>query len=124
VVLGVGLPLGEPGSVKGVQLVVEDLDTVRGDLAGRGVPVSDVAQMGPEGGLRDRRIYRDWLDREADVSGFDFSRGMLEIAQRKFPEQDLVMASLDEYLPCDDESFDVVNCSQALTRQRSGGVAP
>ncbi len=29
VVIGVGLPLGEPGSVKGVQLVVEDIDAVR-----------------------------------------------------------------------------------------------
>ena len=49
VVIGEGLPLGEPGSVKGVQLVVEDLDAVRSDLAGRGVNVSGVQQMGPEG---------------------------------------------------------------------------
>jgi len=34
VVIGVGLPLGEPGSVKGVQLVVEDLDAVRSELKG------------------------------------------------------------------------------------------
>src|SRR6266851_108462 len=49
VVLGEGLPLGEPGSVKGVQLVVQDIDALRGELAGRGVDVSDVQQMGPEG---------------------------------------------------------------------------
>jgi catechol 2,3-dioxygenase-like lactoylglutathione lyase family enzyme len=49
VVLGEGLPLGEPGSVKGVQLVVEDVDAVRETLAGRGVRVSDVQQLGPEG---------------------------------------------------------------------------
>jgi catechol 2,3-dioxygenase-like lactoylglutathione lyase family enzyme len=49
VVIGVGLPLGEPGSVKGVQLVVEDLDAVREDLASRGVEISDVQQMGPVG---------------------------------------------------------------------------
>ena len=49
VVLGEGLPLGEPGSVRGVQLVVQDIDAVRGELAGRGVDVSDVQQMGPEG---------------------------------------------------------------------------
>jgi catechol 2,3-dioxygenase-like lactoylglutathione lyase family enzyme len=42
VVIGEGLPLGEPGSVKGVQLVVEDLDAVRSDLAGRGVNISGV----------------------------------------------------------------------------------
>ena len=49
VVIGVGLPLGEPGSVKGVQLVVEDIDAVRAGLAGRGVPVGEVQQLGPEG---------------------------------------------------------------------------
>src|SRR5437764_12738693 len=49
VVIGEGLPLGEPGSVKGVQLVVEDLDAVRGELAARGVGISGVQQMGPAG---------------------------------------------------------------------------
>src|SRR5918998_6443927 len=49
VVIGTGLPLGEPGSVKGVQLVVEDLDAVREALAGRGGEVSEVQQLGPEG---------------------------------------------------------------------------
>ena len=49
VVIGVGLPLGEPGSVKGVQLVVEDIDAVRAAMAERGVPVGDVQQLGPEG---------------------------------------------------------------------------
>ena len=49
VVIGQGLPLGEPGSVKGVQLGVDDLDTLRSELAGRGVGISDVQQMGPEG---------------------------------------------------------------------------
>src|SRR5215469_6604301 len=49
VVIGEGLPLGEPGSVKGVQLVVEDLDAVRRDLARRGVGISEIQQMGPEG---------------------------------------------------------------------------
>jgi catechol 2,3-dioxygenase-like lactoylglutathione lyase family enzyme len=49
VVIGVGLPLGEPGSVKGVQLTVEDIDAVQEALARRGVPVSEVQQIGPEG---------------------------------------------------------------------------
>jgi catechol 2,3-dioxygenase-like lactoylglutathione lyase family enzyme len=49
VVVGDGLPLGSPGSVKGVQLVVEDLDAVRATLAGRGVPISEVQQLGPAG---------------------------------------------------------------------------
>jgi catechol 2,3-dioxygenase-like lactoylglutathione lyase family enzyme len=49
VVIGEGLPIGDPGSVKGVQLVVDDVDAVRDELAGRGVAVSDVQQLGPEG---------------------------------------------------------------------------
>src|SRR6267143_4926606 len=39
VVIGEGLPLGKPGSVKGVQLVVQDIDAAREALADRGVPV-------------------------------------------------------------------------------------
>jgi catechol 2,3-dioxygenase-like lactoylglutathione lyase family enzyme len=49
VVIGIGLPLGEPGSVKGVQLVVEDIEAVRAALAERGVPVGELQQLGPEG---------------------------------------------------------------------------
>jgi catechol 2,3-dioxygenase-like lactoylglutathione lyase family enzyme len=49
VVIGEGLPLGDPGSVKGVQLVVEDIDAVRETLADRGVGVGEVQQLGPEG---------------------------------------------------------------------------
>ena len=49
VVIGEGLPLGAPGSVKGVQLVVEDLDAVRETLFKSGVAVGDVQQLGPEG---------------------------------------------------------------------------
>jgi catechol 2,3-dioxygenase-like lactoylglutathione lyase family enzyme len=49
IVFGQGLPLGEPGSTKGMQLVVEDIDMVRAALADRGVPISEVQQLGPEG---------------------------------------------------------------------------
>jgi catechol 2,3-dioxygenase-like lactoylglutathione lyase family enzyme len=62
VVIGTGLPLGEPGSVKGVQLVVEDLDAVRSELAGRGVNISEVQQMGPEGTPGSRFCFFDDLD--------------------------------------------------------------
>jgi catechol 2,3-dioxygenase-like lactoylglutathione lyase family enzyme len=57
VVIGEGLPLGEPGSVRGVQLVVEDLDAVREALAGRGVGVGDVQQLGPEGSPGSRFLF-------------------------------------------------------------------
>jgi len=57
VVIGEGLPLGDPGSVKGVQLVVEDVDAVREMLAGRGVGVSDVQQLGPVGAPGSRFLF-------------------------------------------------------------------
>lgn len=49
VVIGVGLPLGEPGSTKGLQLVVDDIDVARQTLADRGVLISEIQQLGPEG---------------------------------------------------------------------------
>jgi len=49
VVMGEGMPLGEPGSTKGLQLVVSDIDAARALLAGRGVEITDVQQLGPAG---------------------------------------------------------------------------
>jgi catechol 2,3-dioxygenase-like lactoylglutathione lyase family enzyme len=62
VVIGEGLPLGEPGSVKGVQLTVDDIDAVREELAGRGVSISEVQQLGPEGTPGSRYAFFDDLD--------------------------------------------------------------
>ncbi|MGI9149622.1 MAG: VOC family protein [Chloroflexota bacterium] len=49
VVFGEGMPLGEPGTTKGPQLVVADIDAARAALAARGVAISPVQQLGPEG---------------------------------------------------------------------------
>jgi predicted enzyme related to lactoylglutathione lyase len=59
VVIGDGLPLGAPGSVRGVQLVVEDLDAARAALADRGVPIGEVMQLGPEGAPGSRFAFFD-----------------------------------------------------------------
>ena len=42
IAIGKGTTDAEPGSVKGLQLVVEDADAAHDDLASRGVQVSDV----------------------------------------------------------------------------------
>ena len=42
IALGVGVTDAAPGSVKGMQLVVSDIDAARAELAGRGVDVSEV----------------------------------------------------------------------------------
>jgi catechol 2,3-dioxygenase-like lactoylglutathione lyase family enzyme len=57
IVIGEGLPLGEPGSSRGPQLVVEDIAAVCAELAGRGVEVSEVQQMGPEGASGSRFAF-------------------------------------------------------------------
>jgi catechol 2,3-dioxygenase-like lactoylglutathione lyase family enzyme len=57
VVIGEGMPLGEPGSTKGAQLVVDDLDAARDALESRGVPISPVQQLGPEGARGSRFAF-------------------------------------------------------------------
>lgn len=49
VVFGAGMSIGAPGSGPTPQLVVQDIDAVRAELAGRGVPITEVQQLGPEG---------------------------------------------------------------------------
>jgi catechol 2,3-dioxygenase-like lactoylglutathione lyase family enzyme len=49
IVIGQGMPLGEPGSTKGAQLVVPDIDAARQELLGRGLSITEVQQLGPEG---------------------------------------------------------------------------
>ncbi|HEX3593298.1 MAG TPA: glyoxalase superfamily protein [Pseudonocardiaceae bacterium] len=42
IAFGRGIAAGEPGSVKGLQVVVDDIHTAHDDLSARGVDVSDV----------------------------------------------------------------------------------
>ena len=42
IAIGVGLTDMQPGSMKGLQLVVSDIEEAHGELAGRGVEVSEV----------------------------------------------------------------------------------
>jgi predicted enzyme related to lactoylglutathione lyase len=45
IALGTGIVDAPPGSVKGLQLVVPDIDAARGELAERGVEVSEVQEF-------------------------------------------------------------------------------
>jgi len=45
IAIGQGVVDAEPGSVKGLQLVVDSADAARADLAGRGVDVSEVQEF-------------------------------------------------------------------------------
>ncbi|MDA0183897.1 glyoxalase superfamily protein [Solirubrobacter phytolaccae] len=42
IAIGQGLIESEPGSVKGLQLVVKDIEAARAELVGRGAPVSEI----------------------------------------------------------------------------------
>jgi catechol 2,3-dioxygenase-like lactoylglutathione lyase family enzyme len=42
IVIGTGITDAEPGSVKGVQMVVPDIEEARAELVGRGVEVGEV----------------------------------------------------------------------------------
>ena len=45
IAIGSGMGQAEPGSVRGLQIVVSDADAARAELAGRGVDVSDVQEL-------------------------------------------------------------------------------
>jgi predicted enzyme related to lactoylglutathione lyase len=45
ITIGDGITEAAPGSVKGMQLVVEDIETAHAELSGRGVDVSDVQEF-------------------------------------------------------------------------------
>ncbi|HEV3054754.1 MAG TPA: glyoxalase superfamily protein [Solirubrobacteraceae bacterium] len=45
IAIGKGIVEGDPGSVKGLQVVVDNADTAHAELAGRGVDVSDVQEF-------------------------------------------------------------------------------
>jgi len=45
IAIGQGLTEAEPGSVRGLQLVVSDADAAHAELSGRGVAVSDVQEF-------------------------------------------------------------------------------
>jgi catechol 2,3-dioxygenase-like lactoylglutathione lyase family enzyme len=45
IVIGDGITKAPPGSADGLLLVVDDIDAVRAELAGRGVEISEVEEM-------------------------------------------------------------------------------
>lgn len=50
VVVGKGIVKSEPGSLKGIQLVVSDIQAARAHLVERGVDVTEVQQIDPRDG--------------------------------------------------------------------------
>ena len=49
IAFGKGLQSGEPGSVKGLHLVVADIEAARAELTARGAEIGALRHMGPSG---------------------------------------------------------------------------
>ena len=47
--IGIGLGTAEPGTYRGTHLVVNDIEAAHAELTGRGVKVSDIRHMTPNG---------------------------------------------------------------------------
>jgi catechol 2,3-dioxygenase-like lactoylglutathione lyase family enzyme len=47
IVIGTGVAPMEPGSIKGLQLVVDDMDMAYEELSGRGLELGEVQELGP-----------------------------------------------------------------------------
>jgi catechol 2,3-dioxygenase-like lactoylglutathione lyase family enzyme len=47
--IGIGITDAAPGSYRGTHLVVTDIEAARAELVGRGVDVSEIRHMGPNG---------------------------------------------------------------------------
>ena len=65
IAIGVGITEAEPGSTKGLHLVVTDVEAARAELAGRGVDVSEPFHFGADGKTPgvdpERRDYGSFL---------------------------------------------------------------
>jgi catechol 2,3-dioxygenase-like lactoylglutathione lyase family enzyme len=49
IAIGTGLSGMEPGSIKGLQLVVNDIEAAQSELSGRGVEVGEIQELGRPG---------------------------------------------------------------------------
>ena len=68
---GTGITTAEPGSLQGLELVVEDIDAARADLISRGVDVSEVEERRPPGFDADARSYFEYASfRDPDGNGW------------------------------------------------------
>ena len=72
--IGTGISEAEPGSYKGLHLVVTDIEAARDELVGRGVAVSDVYHFGAEGQVpgpdptrQDYGSFADFSDPDGNV---------------------------------------------------------
>jgi catechol 2,3-dioxygenase-like lactoylglutathione lyase family enzyme len=83
VTFGVGISDAAPGSYRGTHLVVTDIVAARDELVGRGVMVSEIRHMGPEGWKPGPHPERSDYESFADFSDPDGNTWLLQ--ERKDP---------------------------------------
>ncbi|MGH3076634.1 MAG: glyoxalase superfamily protein [Gaiellaceae bacterium] len=66
ITIGIGITDAAPGSVRGTHLVVSDIEATRAELVGRGLDVSEIRHLGPDGWEPgpdpERRKYQSFAD--------------------------------------------------------------
>ena len=74
ITVGTGITDATPGSVRGTHLVVTDIEAARAELVGRGVEVSEVRHMTPDGWMpgpdpeqRDYNSFADFSDPDGNT---------------------------------------------------------
>ncbi|GEL20683.1 glyoxalase superfamily protein [Pseudonocardia asaccharolytica] len=74
IAIGVGITDAQPGSVRGLHLVVTDIETARAELTERGVAVTEIRHMTPDGWVpgsdpehRDYGSFADFADPDGNT---------------------------------------------------------
>jgi catechol 2,3-dioxygenase-like lactoylglutathione lyase family enzyme len=74
ITIGIGITDAAPGSYRGTHLVVRDVEAARAELAERGVEISEVRHMGPNGWEpgpdpehRDYNSFADFADPDGNT---------------------------------------------------------
>ena len=80
--IGIGITSAEPGSYRGIHLVVADIEAARAELAGRGVEVSEIRHMTPEGWQPGPDPAHQDYNSFADFSDPDGNTWVLQEARR------------------------------------------
>src|SRR5688572_15974351 len=81
--IGIGITDVEPGSYRGTHLVVADIEAARAELVGRGVEVSEIRHMTPEGWQPGPDPARQDYNSFADFSDPDGNTWLLQEAKRE-----------------------------------------
>ncbi len=79
---GIGITDAAPGTYRGTHLVVTDIEAARAELIGRGVEVSEIRHMTPEGWQPGRDPNRADYNSFADFSDPDGNTWVLQESNR------------------------------------------